>query len=251
MKKKHIIIGLGNPGDKYLLTPHNIGWIVLDALANHLGINWQLKKHFSAKLSEEKDILLIKPMTYMNLSGVAVKSVMNYYKLSIEQILVIHDDIDLPFLSLRFQKNRGPAGHNGLININKELGSQNYTRLRVGMNVFTELVSPNTKKNNKENANDESNNNEKHKALDQKSIFLSKAKNLFSMSHLKPAIKPAIKPSIKNSKKTQVLKPFSKREQDLLPEFLETAMESILFFIKEGLEKTANRYNSSPIKREK
>jgi len=195
-----LIVGLGNPGEKYLLTPHNIGWMVMDAFINHLNIQWNFKNKFSSQtaLLDQKKILLAKPMTYMNLSGIAVQSIINYYHISLNDLLVIHDDTDLPFLSLRFQKNRGPAGHNGLRSINRELGSQDYNRLRIGM------------KQEKKNHSETVNSSNKQKG---------------------------------NQNQRQVLKPFTKTEQESLPDFLHKVIEAISCFIKENMEKAANRYN--------
>ena len=189
-----LIVALGNPGKKYLLTPHNIGWIVISALAHSLNIPWQNQKKGPAEvaISPKKHFMLVKPLTYMNLSGQAVKALMNYYRLDLNNLLVIQDDIDLPFLSVRFQKNRGSAGHKGIKSVHEELKSQDYARMRIGMQVLeddlpTKLVLQNRKR--------------------------------------------------------EVLKPFSKAEQKLLPEFLNKSIEAILYFMKEGFEKTANRYN--------
>ena len=211
-----MLVGLGNPGEKYLLTPHNIGWIVMDSLAHHLNIQWHSKKKFSSQIAftEQQKNLLVKPLTYMNLSGVAVKNVMNYYHLNLDNLLVIHDDIDLPFLSLRFQKNRGPAGHNGLQNINKELESQDYARLRIGMRP--------PEKQDTQNAIPSS----------------FSAISLVGDINIHPAETPS------SAGQIQVLKPFTKTEQDLLSDFLSSVIEAIQYFITEGLEKTANRYNS-------
>lgn len=218
-----LIVGLGNPGKKYLLTPHNIGWIVVDALAHYLNIPWHSKKKFSAQIAEQQKNLLVKPMTYMNLSGLTVKSVMNYYRLSIDDLLIIHDDIDLPFLSLRFQKNRGPAGHNGLRSINKELESQNYNRMRVGMKkIQTE----------KKEAAESSLSNNKNGEKEQ---WLPSSHSPMNIGLLTDY----------SSSEMQVLKPFTKKEQNLLPDFLNTTVEAIQYFLSEGLEKSANRYNSS------
>lgn len=188
-----LIVGLGNPGKQYIFTPHNIGWIALDTLSRYWGVKWNFKKKFSAEIAlTEQKYLLVKPQTYMNLSGIAIKSIMHYYHLNINNLLVIHDDIDLPFLSIRFQKNRGAAGHNGLKNINQELGSQNYTRLRIGM---------------------------------------------------KP---PNLSPTLTTTtpKNISVLKPFTKTQTDLLPNFLNTIIDVTEYYIKEGLNKTANNFNS-------
>ena len=221
-----LIVGLGNPGEKYLLTPHNIGWIVLDALVHHLNIQWYSKKKFTSQIAsvEQEKILLVKPLTYMNLSGSAVKDIVNYYHISLDDILVVHDDTDLSFLSLRFHKNRGPAGHNGLKSVNKELGSQNYTRMRIGMG-----VSLGEQKKQPESASKKSINEKKSRWLP----FL-------------PAIKIAgvqfpINPI---AGQRPVLKLFTKAEQERLPDFLGKAVEAIEYFLSEGLEKSANRYNS-------
>ena len=228
-----MLVGLGNPGEKYLLTPHNIGWIVMDSLAHHLNIQWHSKKKFSSQIAftEQQKNLLVKPLTYMNLSGVAVKNVMNYYHLNLNNLLVIHDDIDLPFLSLRFQKNRGPAGHNGLKNINEELASQNYTRLRIGMQAFIE------QKYQKETHSTSTQDQAKVSDEDE-----NKKENWLSSL---PPINPLLLTNHPSPQLTRlVLKPFTKKEQALLPDFLNKTIEAIEYFLSEGLEKSANRYNS-------
>ena len=227
-----LIVGLGNPGEKYLLTPHNIGWILIDALVHFFNIKLQSKKKFSSEIAftEDKKIIFLKPLTYMNLSGTAVKSVMDFYKLSLDDLLVIHDDTDLSFLSLRFQKNRGPAGHNGLKNINEELASQNYTRLRIGMQAFieqeyqkeTHAISTQ----NQTKVSDEDEN--------KKENWLSSLPPIDSLLFTHPVPKLI----------RLVLKPFTKKEQELLPDFLNKTIEAIEYFLLEGLEKSANRYNS-------
>lgn len=221
-----LIVGLGNPGEKYLLTPHNIGWMIIDALAHSLNIKLQSKKKFSAEIgfTEDKKIFFLKPLTYMNLSGKAVKSTMDFYKLSLDDLLIIHDDTDLPFLSLRFQKDRGPAGHNGLKNINQELSSQNYARLRVGMQAFTEKTAD--------------------KSEQAQSPPAEENKKKGWLPPL-PPINPLLVPSHPSPQLTRlVLKPFTKKEQQLLPDFLNKTVTAIEYFLSEGLEKSANRYNS-------
>lgn len=126
------IVGLGNPGEKYLFTRHNIGFMVVDAL----GEDGFQKKHESLikKIQIEKtSVLLVKPQTYMNLSGKAVREIVTFYKISLDDLLVIQDDIDQPFLHLKFQKNRGHGGHNGIRHIHKELGASDYARLKLGI----------------------------------------------------------------------------------------------------------------------
>ncbi len=228
-----LIVGLGNPGEKYLLTPHNIGWILIDALAHFFNIKLQSKKKFSSEiaLTEDKKIIFLKPLTYMNLSGKAVKSVMDFYKLSLDDLLVIHDDTDLPFLSLRFQKNRGPAGHNGLKNINEELASQNYTRLRIGMQAFIEQEYQ------KETHSTATQNQTKVYDQDE-----NKKENWLSSL---PPVNPLLLTNHPTPNLTRlVLKPFTKKEQELLPDFLNKTIEAFEYFLSEGLEKSANRYNN-------
>jgi PTH1 family peptidyl-tRNA hydrolase len=130
-----LIVGLGNPGIRYKLTRHNIGFLVVDALAEHLGIRLQDDK-FKAKTgkgqAEGHDVILTEPQTFMNLSGEAVQPLMSYFKIAPEDILVIHDEIDIPFGQLRLQKNRGAGGHNGIKSIHDLIGSD-YARLKVGV----------------------------------------------------------------------------------------------------------------------
>lgn len=136
-----LIVGLGNLGDKYLWTRHNIGFMVIDSLADTTPFQ---KKHSSliqkTKITHQ-DILLAKPQTYMNLSGQAVQQISHYYKIPLEDILVIQDDKDLPFLAIKFQKSRGHGGHNGIKNIHERLGSNDYVRLKLGVGNAKEEVS--------------------------------------------------------------------------------------------------------------
>ena len=111
-----LIVGLGNPGRKYKKTRHNIGFVIID----------ELKRHIS-----KKDAILLKPLTYMNNSGKEVKSVMDKNKIS--DLIVVHDDVDLPFNEIRVSKNISSAGHKGVQSIINELGTQNFIRVRVGI----------------------------------------------------------------------------------------------------------------------
>lgn len=132
-----IIVGLGNPGKKYAGTRHNVGFMVLDELAQTLGAGFVEKKKQQAYLArteyEGSSLLLVKPTTYMNESGRAVRALMDYYDLSLEDLLVVVDDLhlDLGFLRLR---GRGSAGgQNGIKNIILHLSSQDFARLKVGI----------------------------------------------------------------------------------------------------------------------
>jgi PTH1 family peptidyl-tRNA hydrolase len=113
-----LIVGLGNPGRKYTKTRHNIGSRIIDAL----------KK----EISDEK-VILFKPDTFMNNSGKAVREEINYYKIPVENLIVIHDDIDLSFGIIRVSKNVSSAGHKGVQSIIDELGTQDFTRVRIGI----------------------------------------------------------------------------------------------------------------------
>ncbi len=132
-----IIVGLGNPGTKYKRTRHNVGFIILNELAERLGLNWAEEKKFNAEIArgeyEGEEILLVKPLTYMNLSGECVSLICSYYKEKLENIIVIHDEVDLPFGEIRKQFARGTAGHHGIENIVEKLGTNEFFRIRIGV----------------------------------------------------------------------------------------------------------------------
>lgn len=137
-----LIVGLGNPGSKYYLTRHNIGFLAVDALAKTLGAgSWNDKfkaefiqlKWLDRVTKSEAQVILAKPQTFMNLSGESVQPIMHFYKVPQEQLIVLQDDIDQPFQSMRFHKNRGHGGHNGIRDISAKLGSADYIRLKLGV----------------------------------------------------------------------------------------------------------------------
>jgi PTH1 family peptidyl-tRNA hydrolase len=131
-----LIVGLGNPGDKYHHTRHNIGFLTLDKLAQKLGItSWksQLRGELAQCTFKTQKVLLLKPQTFMNLSGECVIPVMQFYKVNIDDLLVLQDDVDLPLGELRFQRNRGHGGQNGIRNISEQLGHTDYSRLKLGV----------------------------------------------------------------------------------------------------------------------
>jgi len=115
-----LIVGLGNPEKKYAKTRHNIGFRVINELK-------------SLDFFQNKDIILLKPETFMNDSGKATKAMISYYKIPLENLYVIHDDIDLPFGTIRVSKDSSSAGHKGVQSIIDELGTQNFTRIRIGI----------------------------------------------------------------------------------------------------------------------
>ena len=132
----HIVTGLGNPGRDYENTRHNIGFMVLKELARRhnppAGRSRFRAEIFEFFLGSEK-VVLVAPQTFMNLSGVAVQQVMNWYKADLDDLLVVYDDLDLPFGQLRVRASGSAGGHNGLKSIIQELGSQQVPRLRVGI----------------------------------------------------------------------------------------------------------------------
>ncbi len=136
-----LIVGLGNPGKRYTKTRHNIGFLVVDALQeyyqDHGGSAWSLEKKFNAEVASvgvgKNKIIFCKPMTYMNASGEAVKLLSSYYKISTDDITIIHDEKDIPFGEVKIQSNRGHAGHNGLKSLIEQLGTKDFKRIRVGI----------------------------------------------------------------------------------------------------------------------
>ena len=134
-----LVVGLGNPGGKYALTRHNIGFMALDAYATSIGgPRWKDERQaFVTRFTIDvhgsaEEVLFVKPQTFMNKSGESVQSLMAFYKIQLEQIIVVHDDIDQGFGAVKIHKNRGPGGHNGLKSINEKLG-QDYIRLKLGV----------------------------------------------------------------------------------------------------------------------
>ena len=131
-----IIVGLGNPGAKYAGTRHNVGFSVILKLADKYNISLTEKKHkaeFGKGIIEGEKVILAMPQTYMNLSGESVRELMDYYKCDCSDIIVIYDDIDLAVGRLRIREKGSAGGHNGMKNIILHLGSQEFTRIRVGV----------------------------------------------------------------------------------------------------------------------
>lgn len=132
---KYLIVGLGNVGAEYEGTRHNAGFMVVDALAREAGVRWSLERHaYRTEVSHRgRTLVLIKPTTYMNLSGKAVRYWLQAEKVDLERLLVVVDDIALAPGTLRMKKQGSGGGHNGLADIESALGTQNYCRLRVGV----------------------------------------------------------------------------------------------------------------------
>lgn len=131
-----LIIGLGNPGKEYEKTRHNTGFMVIDKLADKLGVSIEQNKFkglYTKLKYKGEDVILLKPQTYMNLSGESVRQVMDFFKIKQEDILVIYDDMDMPVGKLRLRQTGSAGGHNGMKNIILHTGSQNFNRVRVGI----------------------------------------------------------------------------------------------------------------------
>ena len=132
-----VIAGLGNPGAEYANTPHSIGFEVVDAVARGIGASWKGSSSFKGELATGLlggvKVLLVKPQTYMNLSGECVSPVLKYHNATIEDLLVVSDDIDLPVGRLRIRKGGSAGGHNGLKSVIERTGSPEVVRLRIGV----------------------------------------------------------------------------------------------------------------------
>ncbi len=142
-----IIVGLGNPGKKYKNTRHNVGFMVLDALAEELGLTWKTDKKFNADIAKDGDTILVKPLTYMNNSGQSVQAIMSYYnllpkKLGLikkkdadlsEALTVIHDELDIGLGKYKITSDSRSAGHNGVQSIINHLKTKNFKRIKIGI----------------------------------------------------------------------------------------------------------------------
>ena len=133
---EYLVVGLGNPGSQYEATRHNVGFRAVDALAKEAGVKIGRAK-FQALTAQATvggvRVLLMKPQTYMNLSGVAVKQAADFYKVPPERVLVLFDDIDLDVGRLRIRRNGSAGGHNGIKSIISSLGSQEFPRIKIGV----------------------------------------------------------------------------------------------------------------------
>ncbi|AST93983.1 aminoacyl-tRNA hydrolase [Sutcliffiella sp. NC1] len=131
-----VIVGLGNPGPKYAETRHNIGFMVIDELANRWNISLtqsKFKGQFGQGLINGEKVILVKPLTYMNLSGECIRPLLDYYKVEIEDIYVIYDDLDLPVGKLRLRQKGSAGGHNGIKSLIQHLQTQQFNRVRMGI----------------------------------------------------------------------------------------------------------------------
>ena len=128
-----LLVGLGNPGREYAETRHNVGFMIADRLATKGGAAFRSERIWQADVAKTAGVLLCKPLTYMNLSGAAVRAVSDFYKIPPAQILIILDDMALPLGRLRLRGDGSAGGHNGLASVIEHLGTQEVARLRVGI----------------------------------------------------------------------------------------------------------------------
>jgi peptidyl-tRNA hydrolase, PTH1 family len=136
MTDTYLIIGLGNPGREYKDTRHNIGFMLIDHIAvrlNARGMRLQSKAIVISALYEERKIILAKPQTFMNLSGQSVQGLLHFYKIPFENLLVAHDDLDIPLGTLRIRPTGGPGGQRGMASTIEQLGTKDFPRLRLGI----------------------------------------------------------------------------------------------------------------------
>jgi PTH1 family peptidyl-tRNA hydrolase len=184
------LVGLGNPGPQYVLNRHNIGFMVIDAINQELG-DGQYRVEQRALVAKVQihgqKVVLAKPQTYMNLSGESVAPLLRFYETSLDDLLVIQDDIDQPFGALRFHKKRGSGGHNGIKSLTQHLGTDDYARLKMGVGRPT------------------------HPGQDVADY---------------------------------VLQNFSKVEMPEIPSFVETALDAVEMFIKDGFQAASNHFNT-------
>jgi peptidyl-tRNA hydrolase, PTH1 family len=134
--KYKLIAGLGNPGREYTRTRHNIGFLVLEALAAKSCLKFD-KSHFNSEYIKTKlrgeEVFLVKPLTYMNRSGIPIHRFASFYKIPIHDIIIIHDDMDLDFGKVKIVKNRGAGGHKGVLSIIENFGKKDFIRIRLGV----------------------------------------------------------------------------------------------------------------------
>lgn len=129
-----LVVGLGNPGERYTCTRHNVGFVVAESLALKLGCpSWRLVDKFGAEITQVGETYLVKPQTFMNKSGEAVAKIARFYKVVPESIYVVHDDLDIVLGEYKVQLGKGPQLHYGVESVERELGSKMFWRVRVGV----------------------------------------------------------------------------------------------------------------------
>ena len=132
-----LVVGLGNPGSKYHETRHNVGFMAIDLMAKELGLTFSEEKTFKAEVASTflngEKVYFVKPTTFMNLSGLAVRALLAYYNIPMEDFIVIYDDLDMEVGKLRFRQKGSAGGHNGIKSLISHIGTENFPRFRVGI----------------------------------------------------------------------------------------------------------------------
>lgn len=132
----YLIVGLGNPEEEYKRTRHNMGFDVVNEIASRYMVSLERKKFdaiYGEAIIEGQKVMLIKPQTYMNLSGVAVKQFVDFYKIPMEQVIVIYDDMDIEKGTMKIRKKGGAGSHNGMKSVISQIGSEDFPRIRIGI----------------------------------------------------------------------------------------------------------------------
>ena len=132
-----LVVGLGNPGSKYHETRHNVGFMAIDLIAKKLGLTFSEEKTFKAEVASTflngEKVYFVKPTTFMNLSGLAVRALLAYYNIPMEDFIVIYDDLDMEVGKLRFRQKGSAGGHNGIKSIIRHIGTQDFKRVKIGI----------------------------------------------------------------------------------------------------------------------
>jgi peptidyl-tRNA hydrolase, PTH1 family len=135
-----IIVGLGNPGEKYSHNRHNVGFMVVDELVKRLKVKgesvdqvFKMNKKFNAEIAQTKEYILVKPQTFMNDSGISIAAICRFYKLKYEDLYVVYDDLDIALGNYKIQFGKGPQVHNGLLSVEEKLGTDQFWNVRVGV----------------------------------------------------------------------------------------------------------------------
>ena len=214
-----LIVGLGNPGDEYKNTRHNVGFMLIDELISGGGFDAVGSSKFKGELFKKGSLLLLKPQTFMNLSGNSVKAVKDFYKP--ERIIVIHDDIDLKFGAMKFKFGGSSGGHNGIKSIDNLIGNE-YERIRIGVG-----RSENSLPNSANSANSKNSANSANSPLSQ-------------ISNLSNLNLPNFKPNTANF----VLSNFNANEKECLKEILKYAKNGLLELIKSNINEISAKFNT-------
>lgn len=129
----YLIVGLGNPGEKYKNTRHNVGFMLVGKWVSQLGLEWSYQKKFNSEIAKNNKYIFAKPKTFMNDSGTSVAGLLNYFDIDINNCLVVHDDVDLDVGQTKLQFSAGSAGHHGVEDIFEKIGTKKFWRLRIGV----------------------------------------------------------------------------------------------------------------------